>query len=805
MKKKSFAIIMLVLLIVSSFAFSKGELGKIFGKSYLDEIRRMGKADIEESDDDEEVIPYIEGIVLSHPDFFYNSDINVAITTSNRRPAGAEIYYTTDGTDPTIEKAKKYEKPIKIAARNKTRATALKIKAFYKDGSEDSLTHTYFVGKDVAERFNTLVFSLTTDPHGLYDYEYGIMVEGKLRDEYKKDTGDMNPDPPAPANYNMRGIESERPVYVEVFEQDGTRVISQAAGMRVHGGWSRAYDPRSLKLIARKKYDTDGKFKYNFLPGDNANDEYGTPITKYDRVILRTSANDRPYAFLRDELSAQLAKEAGFPDTHGHRPVSVFLNGEYHGFAWLHESYDDNYLADTYRAPDKNFAIMDIHENNNSYGYSVARGEESVYDDFDKMYSYHKKDLTNDSIFAELEELLDVDNYLMYCAVQTYVDNRDWPRGNQKAWRYYAMDGVEVESEYLDGRWRYLLYDAEFAWGLYGAPPSNNTIARLLGLNNDEGGGTLLFKALMERDDIVEKFSNILCDLADGAMSPLNVSNAVDEKMKLMYNELTTSYNSGIYEWGDINYVQSQHRDIKSFANRRFSYIKDSLKRLYDYDEMFEVNVRGANGAKVRLNTRELVGEGIILNSYFVGNTVEFSVEPMDGFKFSHIVVNGKTYDVNVIQLSSKDAQDGLVKIEVVMERIEEEGLKIRRIYNKGSDEWVEIHNPTGEEISTKGLFLSDNPGKLDKWAFPVATIEPGDSLLLVGRNNRKIYALGRISYDFGIKTGETIFLSRANREVISFATVPQLGKSYIYEYDYVSGRYEIKDYIEKRDSPFME
>jgi len=804
MKQKSFAFIMLALLIVASFAFSGGKFGQIFSKSYLDDMRKMGKSDIEESDDDEEIEPHKEGIVLSHNEFFYSSDIDVAISTSNRRLKNADIYYTTDGSDPTVEKGKKYDEPIKLTAGNRTRATALRIKAFYKDGSEDSLTHTYFVGKDVGERFNTLVFSLTTDPHGLYDYEYGIMVEGKLRDEYKKETGDMNPDPPAPANYNMRGIESERPVYVEVFEQDGTRVISQGAGIRVHGGWSRANDPRSFRLIARKIYDTDGKFKYNFLPGDNANDEYGTPITQYDRVVLRTSANDRPYAFLRDELSAQLAKEAGFPDTQGHTPVAVFLNGKYHGFAWLHESYDDNYLKDTYRAPDKNFAIMDIYENNESYSYGVARGEDSVYNDFDKMYSYHKKDLRNDEVFAELEELLDVDNYLMFCAIQTFIDNRDWPRGNQKAWRYYPQEDAPTENKYLDGRWRYLLYDAEFAWGLYGAPPNQNTIERLLGLNHDEGGGTVLFKALMERDDVVKKFANILCDLAYGAMSPQNVSDAIDEKMKLMYNELTTSYRNNIYEWGDINYVESQHRDIKTFANRRFTHIVSSLKNLYDYTDMYEINVKGDDGARIRLNTRELIGDGEIKNRYFVENAITVSAEPIEGFAFSHMIINGERIDENTVELSYADAIDGTVKVEVIMERIDEDGLKITRIYNKGSDEWVEIHNPTNEKISTKGLFLSDNPGKLDKWAFPTTTIEPGGSLLLVGKNNRKSYALKRISYDFGIKTGETIFLSRANREIISFVTVPQLGKSYVYQYDYISGKYEIKDYNEKKDSPFI-
>lgn len=149
---------------------------------------------------------------------------------------------------------------------------------------------SYVVGQDVAERFdgNTLVFVLSTDPYNLYDYEYGIAVPGKIYDDYVKEHPGEEIPYNAPGNYYMSGRESERPIYVEVFESDGTKVIDQAAGVRLSGGYSRVPDQKSLRLIARKSYDPDnGKFKYAFFEGAQTAD--GVPVSEFDRIVSATA------------------------------------------------------------------------------------------------------------------------------------------------------------------------------------------------------------------------------------------------------------------------------------------------------------------------------------------------------------------------------------------------------------------------------------------------------------------------------------------------------------------------------------
>jgi hypothetical protein len=293
-------------------------------------------------------------VSFSETGFFYDSNIEVAITASISE---AVIYYTTDGAEPTSE-SKRYEQPLTFTALKDTRAVVLKAFAVYEDTVTRPVAHTYFLGKDVASRVETMVFSISTNEEYLYDYDTGIFVAGRLRDEYIAENPKVHIDPPAPANFNIRGLEGERPVYVEAFTADGERVVAQAAGLRVSGGWSRAENQKSLRLIARNMYEPGvGKFRYAFFPDETTLDGYGVLLDKYDSILLRNGANDRDFGMLRDEVASKLARDAGFAAVSPYRAASVFLNGEYYGFAWLRAVINEQYLMDVYGAPTSDFEI----------------------------------------------------------------------------------------------------------------------------------------------------------------------------------------------------------------------------------------------------------------------------------------------------------------------------------------------------------------------------------------------------------------------------------------------------------------
>ena len=360
---------------------------------------------------------------FSHNDTFYSSKIDVEITCAD---PDAQIFYTTNGDIPN-EKDKPYTKPITVNSKSQVNATTIKAVAISGESKSQVYTKSYFTGNDVFERFSedTLVFVLSSDSYNLYDYYYGVTVTGYTRDQYLASDeykgGEL--EYTAPANYMIGGRESERDMFVEVYDNTGKQLICQAAGARVVGGYSRVPDQKSWRLIARNIY-SEGKFKYAFFEG--ATDAYGQLITSYDRITLRNGANDREFAGIRDEVALQLAQDAGFPDTQQTRPAAVFLNGEYYGYSWLHEAYHEEYLVNTYGGIEDNFAIISNTED-------ADEGDEKPLADYTYVYNLATSGLTDDAKFEEFCSLVDIDNFIFYYAFQVYIANEDWPGNNFKA------------------------------------------------------------------------------------------------------------------------------------------------------------------------------------------------------------------------------------------------------------------------------------------------------------------------------------------------------------------------------------
>lgn len=80
-------------------------------------------------------------------------------------------------------------------------------------------------------------------------------------------------------------------------------------------------------------------------------------------------------------------------------------------------------------------------------------------------------------------------------------------------------------------------------------------------------------------------------------------------------------------------------------------------------------------------------------------------------------------------------------------------------------DDWIELYNTTDFDISTAGLYLSDNPDNLDKWALPDVTI-PADGYLIIWADEDgsqgDLHANFKLSAD-----GESISLSYEDGEKI--------------------------------------
>lgn len=489
--------------------------------------------------------------VFSKTDYFYNSALSVSITAEKK----GTIYYTTDGTEPT-KKSTKYTGAINIAAAsgNTPRATVLRAKAFYDDGSESpTAVHTYFVGSGMTTRFSTLVFAISGDPADLTKGPSGILYG---------------------SNYTQRGPLSERPVYLEVISANGAQLISQYSGVRVYGGYSRQNSVKSLKLFARKSYASGiGKFKYNFFDNKAAN---GSFISSYDKLVLRSYGNDWQFAYVRDEMCQRLAVKAGYPIAENVVPALVYLNGEYYNFVWLHESYCDDFLKQKFGGTKKkgSFEVCEGSEQQKNANEDDP-AELKASNEYNSLYKeLCDKDLTDEETYQKLSQFIDVNNYLDYYAFNIYINNWDWPNNNYKVYRYYKGSGETYNAgTVFDGRWRFLLHDTDYSFGLYN---QNETQAwydnMAVIMDPSHARYSPLFTNLMKRQDCREYFVKKVLSLSSGALSSGSVRSMLTTMTGLQKKELSiymTYLNQKYNEWTNPWSTDDAYNQIRNFAASR--------------------------------------------------------------------------------------------------------------------------------------------------------------------------------------------------------------------------------------------
>ena len=149
--------------------------------------------------------------------------------------AGADVLYTLDGSDPdpvaNPERTLRYEAPLLVGERGSKdhrlgsvglryrgsplrpsatlpSATVVTARARLGDRLSDPVTHTFFVGTDVFERYGIRVVSLVGDPEGLFGPERGILVAGRVYEDTVGFWRQLNPGARShyqPANFHQRG------------------------------------------------------------------------------------------------------------------------------------------------------------------------------------------------------------------------------------------------------------------------------------------------------------------------------------------------------------------------------------------------------------------------------------------------------------------------------------------------------------------------------------------------------------------------------------------------------------------------
>jgi hypothetical protein len=512
------------------------------------------------------------------------------------------------------------------------KAVVVRAIAVQDDRVRAEATNTYFVSPEGRGRYSLPVVSLASDAAGLFGSEEGIYVPGA-----------------SGQNFRLRGPEWERKAHLELFDLAGARPLGQDVGVRIHGGASRGFGKKSLRIYSRSEYGTS-RMNHRFFRTKE--------VADFNRIIFRTGGNDWAGSLLRDATMHTLVQHLPFATQH-YEPVIVFINGEYWGIHNARDRLDQHYIETHYGVPRDQVTIL----TRNSRVQVGDPGDEAPYLGFladvgaGRMRSW-----------SDFDEFMDVTGYLDYLITQMYAVNTDWPHNNRSWWRFKgAPDGAEGPR---DGRWRWLLFDVDRSFGQEGWGEEGNMLRHLLE-SDREPWARVEVRGMVRVPEIRNEFIQRIAVHLATTFSP----DRVTQQISRLANGIEPEISENLARWNSPRTRSSWEAELRRM--RRFAQRRPDLFRSHVTDHFDEVTGTAAlqvaklgGGREVSLHSIRLAPDqpgvslpgGVWTGQMFMGPPVVLTGEGLD---LSAAEVSGSVRDLEQSAEEIRLVLDGPARIEL--------------------------------------------------------------------------------------------------------------------------------------------
>ena len=692
----------------------------------------------------------------------YEDGVSMEITAPGLLPLDAFITYTMDGTDPGPD-SQRYEDavfldpsamelpetpgPDKTAPNAEdgaqyisdnpasgTRLYTVRARIICGDESTRVQSAVYGTGKGLLPCQAGYIISVDTDPVNLYDYDKGILVGGKELD--KHDQSKYN------GNYWKKGDKWVRPCHVAVFDREGHLIEERNAGISVSGGMSRNLEQKALNIAAGGDFgEEDGHFNLDIF--SDAPDSELPHVGKYTHLRLR--ARSQMYRTFREKLVEQLALQSGFGCVVCSEPGIVFLNGSFYALAEIEPTFSNSYLAHRYNLPDTE------HIEKNKGMESKVLPKMDAADLF-------AADLTEEKNRKALEAAVDMDNYLLYYAINIMDNNLDWPRNNVEAWRFTGE--YDPDHPNTDGRLRFTLYDADKIYN------TNETIIDTFGtdtfvsmMENILRGYESRFRDVMQAESYRSRMITILCDLMNTSFRTDNVLTLMKEDYAQNEDVFRAYYTSDF-----MDRISSDAASAPEQAEKRNAEVHADLEQYFGLSDQYDAKVSSSDGVCITWNNM-YVGPGDEYEcTYYTGVPVTYTASLSPGWRFDHWEINGKEVSADqdtesiCLTIDGSKLKDGACNVRAVASPEEGELLIIAEVSAEGQDDWFRLYNAGTTKVRLGRYCVSDEAENLQKFRLPSETLMPGESCLITESIESTKDSL--CSCGFGLRKGETLYLT---------------------------------------------
>lgn len=475
-------------------------------------------------------------------------------------PDGATLVYTTDGTTPTLTNGT--SSPTGIF--NITQTTCYRFR-FFKDGYLPSpvTTRSYIQWTDNQHPISFPIISIVTDDKHLNDKDIGVFGQGSYGRPGNGQT--------SKCNWNM---DWDRPVSFEFITEDNECVVSQECALSTCGGWSRAWTPHAFKLKADKEYDLQNTFQNQFFADK--------PFLRHKTLQIRNGGNDTSNRIKDAGIQMIVASSGINVDYQEWQPVHVFINGNHYAVLNMREPNNKDF-ASSNKGIDSD--MMDQFEISPDSGYVQMRGTKESFSRLVEL----SNDASDNSVYEEIKQLLDIDEYINYMAIELYSGNWDWPQNNVKGYR-----------DQNNGKFRFVLFDLDGA--LSTSTPFSTffgkewyTFDTLHGYDYSQDRSVegdrrylqiefvTLFKNLLENDEFRRRFIDTFCIIGGSVFQPSHVSEVVSatrdylssgghvnpsSTASTLINSYNSNYNSNMVAQLKTNSHSAIKSDISSLTQQ---------------------------------------------------------------------------------------------------------------------------------------------------------------------------------------------------------------------------------------------